>query len=69
MASNDHRINVRLTPAEHEKWLALKKRGLSARDILEIVFGKVSDYPITVPDKINGAPVEIPRNIICQKKK
>jgi hypothetical protein len=70
MASQNHpRINIRLSPAERNKFDVLSTHGFSAREVLEIIAAKVSEYPITVVSKTNGAPIEIPRNILCQKKK
>jgi hypothetical protein len=69
MAAKHPIMYVRISESEQKKFKDLRKHGFSAREILEIIAGKCPDFPITVISKTNGASIEIPRNILCQKKR
>ncbi len=62
-------MQVRVSDAEEQKILFLRDHGFSLREVLEIVFDNCNNFPITIQSKKNGAPIQIPHNLLCQKKK
>lgn len=70
MASDNRpRINVRINYAEEKNFKLLKDHGYSAREVLELALNtKGCENIITIPSKINGEPIQFPRNILSIRR-
>lgn len=62
-------IYVRVSQSEFKKFKYLRENGFSAREVLEIVIGKCTEYPIPLISKTTREPVQIPKNILSKKSK
>jgi hypothetical protein len=63
------RINIRINQSELKKFKLLKDHGFSAREVLVLALNNPCEDVITVTSKINGLPIQFPRNILSQRKK